>query len=317
MVCPRDGIPVTPMPRNDRPASAVTQAGQSERGGDDDRCDQVGQQLLEQDAPRRYTHHLGRLDELAFAQGQHLPTDESRQAHPAEDGQDHDQGDQLGLGEPVEVVSLPEALGDDRRHRQRAQQERERQEQVGDEHDDAVEPAAGEAGDQAEHDADTDAEHRRDGGDQEVGAQAVEQPGEVVDAGRRRQPQRVSRPEAVVRRTLERQAGVEVEHVAGLVGNRLGGRVDVHDLGDHRRQDGGQNHQETDERADDGDLVLAEPLERDLGGRTTCELLALGFLIAADLSLDFTQFGRTDAHARPLVCQEVRPWPLPSAIAAG
>jgi hypothetical protein len=127
----------------------------------------------------------------------------------------------------------------------------------------------------------------------------VEQVGQVVDRGPRRQPQRVRRPEAVVRRALDRQlAAAEVEQVVGLVRQCARSRVDVEDVADHRREDAEQDQDHDDRGTDDGQLVLTKPLECDLGRRPAGELLALGCL--GGTYGCFGKFSRTDAHARPL-----------------
>ena len=84
-----------PMPRKDRPASAVIRPGRASDVATTIGRHQVGQQLLEQDAPGRHAHDLGGLDELALAQRQHLAADQPGQAHPAEDREDGDQGEEL------------------------------------------------------------------------------------------------------------------------------------------------------------------------------------------------------------------------------
>ena len=97
-------MPVRPRPRNDRPASAATNAGRPSEIDDHDRRDQVGQQLLEQDPPGRHADHLGGLDELALAQRQHLAADQPGQPHPAEDASGSTiRAIELRLGELVEV----------------------------------------------------------------------------------------------------------------------------------------------------------------------------------------------------------------------
>ena len=60
----------------------------------------------------------------------------------------HEQRDDLGVLQQVRLVVEPQ--DDDRGHGQRHQQERQRQEDVDHEGDDPVEPAAAEAGDQAD-----------------------------------------------------------------------------------------------------------------------------------------------------------------------
>ena len=101
--CRATGMPVRPRPRKDSPASAATNAGRPSEIDTTIGCDQVGQQLLEQDLPGRHADHLGGEDELALAQREHLAADQPGQPHPAEDHQDDDQGGELGPLERVRV----------------------------------------------------------------------------------------------------------------------------------------------------------------------------------------------------------------------
>jgi len=80
----------------------------------------------------------------------------------------------------------------------------------------------------------------------------------------------------VVGGAVLRQAGLEVEHPVGAVRDRRGGRVDVEQVGDQRREDGEQHQQDDDPPTDDGELVLAEPLQGDLRRRPAGELLTFG-----------------------------------------
>ena len=120
------------------------------------------------------------FDELAFAHRQHLAADQPGQAHPAEERQHRDQGDELHAVELVEVGG--EAVDQDGGQRQRAEQEREGQAHVDHERDDPVEPAAAEAGDQADDDADEGRQDRCRGRHLERGAGAVEPLGRQVVA---------------------------------------------------------------------------------------------------------------------------------------
>jgi hypothetical protein len=135
-------------------------------------------------------------------------------------------------------------------------------------------------GDQTEDDADPDAQHGGDRGDQEVGAQAVEEAREVVDCGLGGQAERVRRPETVVGGTLLRHTGVEVEDLVRAVGDRLGRRVDVQHLADPRREHCGEHEERDDDRADDRHLVLLEAIEGDLCRRPAGELLTFGLFFA-------------------------------------
>src|SRR6478736_2328828 len=62
-----------------------------DRGGDDDRTDEVGQDLAEEDRAGRHTDGAGRLDELTLAQALDLTTHEACQTHPSEDDEDDDE----------------------------------------------------------------------------------------------------------------------------------------------------------------------------------------------------------------------------------
>ena len=71
-----------PTPRNDSAASSRMFSGDQQRRVDDDRRDEVGQDLAEHDARVRRAERAGGLDELALAQRQHEPAHDARDVGP-------------------------------------------------------------------------------------------------------------------------------------------------------------------------------------------------------------------------------------------
>ena len=75
----------TPTPRNDSAASKQDVRRDEQRGVDDDRRDEVGQDLAEDDPPVRGAERARGLDELLLAQRQHLAADDARDVRPVDD----------------------------------------------------------------------------------------------------------------------------------------------------------------------------------------------------------------------------------------
>ena len=137
---PHEGVSSgTPRPRNDRYASKRMFAGDQQRGVDDDRREQVGQDLAEHDPQVPGPERPARLDELALAQRQRVAADEPRDVGPGEERDDHDHQAQPRLERPVEAALLRgRARRDDA---DGEQQQRHREDDVGRPRDEACRPS--------------------------------------------------------------------------------------------------------------------------------------------------------------------------------
>ena len=159
----------------------------------------------------------GRLDELALAQGEHLAA--------------HDPGDRAPGEEDDHDDRHAEPGADERHERDGEQQERQAQRRVDQPRQDAVDPAAEEAGGEADRRADTHGGHRRDGADEDRDACAVGEAHEEITAelvG--------AQPELGARTDGQPELGEP--GVAVLLVDRVPGPP-----GDQRRGEGEQDHQ--------------------------------------------------------------------------
>ena len=133
----------TPSPRKDSVDSKDDAQGDRQRGVDDDGADGVGQHVLDDDAPVGRAERPGRLDEVTLAQRQEVRPHEPGDVGPRQDADDE--------GQPEPVVRLLGELG---RQEDQHGQHREDEDQVDEAHEQAVDPAAVEAGDGADRHAD-------------------------------------------------------------------------------------------------------------------------------------------------------------------
>ncbi|MEJ7689074.1 MAG: hypothetical protein WKF76_00825 [Nocardioidaceae bacterium] len=144
-----------------------------------------------------------------------------------------------------------------------------------DERDDLVERAAGEPGDQADGHADDGGEERREQRDGERGADAVEEPGQVVVGRGGVEAERMLPGERAERRAVLGPGIAELEVLRGRSARRLVVEQ-AERVGDERGEDSRQHEDEDDRGRHDRDLVLAESIERDPGRRPASDLLAGG-----------------------------------------
>ncbi len=151
-----------------------------------------------------------------------------------------------------------EALGQDARHRQQDEQQREGEDEVHQPAEGGVQPAPRVAGDDADHDAQDEGDERAGERDQQRDPRAVEQPGEQVTPGAGLDAERVGQADAAP--SALGQAARVVDHL-GVERQR----VDPDQLGDQRREDGDQDDQQHDAEADHRHLVPTQAAPGDLG----------------------------------------------------
>ena len=209
--------------------------GRDQQGGvDDQRREEVRQDLAHDDPPVRGAQRAGRLDELLLAQGQDLAAHDARDVGPVDDRDDHDDDGEAGLDEAVEAALR---AGAGRRQAEAEEQDREGQHHVDGARQQRVDPAAVEAGQQADDRADEDGDAGRDQGHLERDAGAVDRAREDVAA------------EAVdAERMLGGRAGRRAEDVERLRAlHARAGRAG--DLDDQRREDRDEDQQHDEARA--------------------------------------------------------------------
>ena len=162
-----------------------------------------------------------------------------------------------------------EPLGEDARHRQQDQQQREGEDEVHHPAERGVQPAARVTGDDADRDTDGERDECPGEGDQQRDPRAVEQPGEQVTAGARLDA------EGVLQADPAPATGGQAARVVDRLGVELQ-RVDADDLGDQRGKDGDQDDEHDERHAEHRDLVAAEAAPCDLGQGATGDLALLG-----------------------------------------
>ena len=140
-----------PKPRNESAASMRIAVGDRERAVDDDRPERVREDVPEHDPQVARAGGLRRLDVLLLAQREEDAAHDARDPRPEEEREDDRHA-------PLT------ALTEQRRGGEQDGEQRQRQHEVGEAHQDVVDPAAVVAGDRADDEADD----RRDDGDEDA-----------------------------------------------------------------------------------------------------------------------------------------------------
>jgi hypothetical protein len=149
-----------------------------ERRVDDQRGDEVREDLPVHDPGVGRAHRPRGLDELALAQRQHLAADDAGDVGPAEEPDHVADHQQARLDQPTETPVRVQAARRDEAERE--EQHRKGQDDVHRARDDRVRLASVEAGHDAEDHADDDLEAGREDRDDQRGPGAVEDPHEQV-----------------------------------------------------------------------------------------------------------------------------------------
>src|ERR1700761_1518463 len=218
--------------------------GDEQRRVDQDRRDQVGQQLAEQNVRRAGTHTAGRVDEFALAQGQDLPAHDPAHIGPGEKADDENK-----QNDPEAVTGKAEGgIGDHADQGDGENQQRKSQEHVHGPGDDGVDPATEIAGDDAEEYPDDHGQGRGQETDQQRVAGAVDDPGQHVTAGDGLDTERVSQADPAERSIRTAESRVDQARM-----------VNVRVLHQIRAEDGDQDEQDDDNATRHGNLVMLEP----------------------------------------------------------
>src|SRR5260221_12202483 len=217
-------------------------SGDRERQGDDARGEGVGKGVADQDPPRGHADGAGRLDELLLFEREDLPADEPRESHPVHDreGTEHEHETAHDVAEP----GVPEGRHDD----DEEQQVGERVDDIGEAHEQVVDPATVERGEHPERRADDEHERGRHDADDHRDARRPDQPAQDVTA------QLVA---------AEQVVGVHVLR-AGEDRIRVRRRGVLHDRvirRDERREDRRERRHCDDDEPEHRGLVPAEPIE--------------------------------------------------------
>src|ERR1700761_809329 len=218
--------------------------GDEQRRVDQDRRDQIGQQLAQQNVRRAGTHTAGRVDEFALAQGQDLPAHDPAHIGPGEKADDENQ-----QNNPEAVTGKAE--GGIRDHADQGDgenQQRESQEHVHGPRDDGVNPAPEIAGDDAEKHPDDHGQRGRQEADQQRVAGANDDPGQHVTAGDRLDTEWMSEADTTERAVRPAEGGIVQ---IGMIRVRV-----LHQI---RADDGDQDEQDDDNATRHGNLVMLEP----------------------------------------------------------
>src|SRR6185503_2449529 len=222
---------------------AEDRAGNGEGGRDDERRERVGQQMLGHDPARRRPDRAGRLDELAFFEGKHLPSGQPRDPDPADD-RDGNEDQQQAVQELAERA-VAERRDDD----QQEEEVGERIDDVGEAHQTLIEPSAEEAGSHAHGDAKTKHDRRRYEADDHADPRRVDQPTHDVAS------EEVSAEQVTRIRVLG--AGPQRLHLAGRVLRDVDRAVRRDEWRERRDKESGANDDEPGDRG----LVPHEAVE--------------------------------------------------------
>ena len=233
-----------------------------ERRVDDDRRDQVREDLPEHDPQVARTERARGLHELALAQRQRVAAYEPGDVGPGEERDDHDHHAEARLQRAVEAAVL--GRGARRHDPDREQEQRHREDDVGDPGDDRVDPAAEEAGQDAEDDPHRDRDRGGEHAHHQRDARAVDRAHEDVA------PVVVgSEPEA------RRRSVGDPEDVGGLALEELVGPV-THERREQRREDGHEDQEDDQSEPREREAVLREALPEELPRRLSDDLMVVG-----------------------------------------
>src|SRR5919197_6201133 len=222
-----------------------------QRRVDDDRCDEVRQDLAEEDRSVRSPACARGLDEGLFANREDLAPDDAPDVRPVDDDDRHDHRRQAGLDEALGAAAAERAGGGDP---EREQQDRKRERDVDEARDGGVDEAAVVAGDHPQDDAAGDRVSGRHQGHLERDAGPVEHAREDVLA------ERVDAEEEALRRAA-RGPECRVERARILRVRRVREPLDD-ERGEDRRQHLGDDEAEGDERHAVAAKALPEELPR-------------------------------------------------------
>src|SRR5437868_3702033 len=219
-----------------------------QRRVDDDRRDEVGEKLAEDDGAAARAARPRGLDELLLAQRENLAADDAADVRPVDDDDGDDHRPQTRMDEPGRATVPERARGGDT---ESEEQNRERERDVDEPRDDGVDPAAEIPGGHPENDTDRDRDGGRQKRDLERHLCSVEHAREDVA------PNLVDPEEEARGWACRRPEDVELVRVLRVrrMPERRGDRP-----GEHRDED---EQQDEDER-DDCDAISLEPHPEEL-----------------------------------------------------